>query len=199
VYPSGPHTVRVRIETSRGDVVRTLHDRRVTGPFTVTWDGAAGEAGERLASGLYVWSFASVDARGLAQRILDIPLRLEHTSVEQLDRPPRPQLLPERRSWGQAMIPLGVGLGAAALNWIVMPLITDGDAPRIAISVALTAGGVIGFVEQRPGKPIPQNAAANQAALARWEAEVRRVSQEQGRRRPGPRIILETSRPSVRR
>lgn len=199
VYPSGPHTVRVRIETSRGDVVRTLHDGRIASPLTVTWDGSGGEGGARLASGLYVWSFTSLDGRGEVRRILDIPVRLEHTNVDQVDLPPRPELLPERRSVGQAMIPLGVGLGAAALNWIVMPLVTDSDAPRIAISIALTAGGIVGFLESGPGKPIPQNAAANQAALARWEAEVRRLNQEQGRRRPGPRIILETSRPSVRR
>ena len=198
VHPSGPHTVRIRIETSRGDVIRTLYDRRASGAFTVSWDGA-GDDGVRLASGLYVWSFASLDARGTVQRMLDVPVRLEHVSVDSLDLPPRPQLLPERRTVGQAMIPLGVGLAAAALNWIVMPLITDSDAPRIAISVALTAGGIVGFLESGPGRPIPQNAAANQAALARWQADVDRLSAAQGRRRPGPRIILETSRPSVRR
>jgi len=198
VHPSGPHTVRVRVETSRGDVVRTLHDRHVTGPFTVNWDGA-GQNGTRLASGLYVWSFASLDARGRVQRIVDVPVRLEQVSVDALDLPPRPALLPERRSTGTALIPLGVGLGAAAVTWIVMPVITDNQAPRIAISLALTAGGIVGFVEQRPGKPIPQNVAANQAALARWQADVDRVTQAQGRQRPGPRIILETSRPSVRR
>ena len=198
VYPSGPHTIRVRIETSRGDVVRTLQERRVTGDFTVNWDGA-GQNGVRLASGLYVWSFASLDRRGTVQRIVDVPVRLEHVAVDSLDLPPRPSLLPERRTTGSAMIPLGVGLGAAALTWIVMPVITDNEAPRIAISLAFTAGGIVGFVEQRPGKPIPQNAAANQAALARWQADVDRITAAQGRRRPGPRLILETSRPSVRR
>ena len=197
VYPSGPHTVRVQIETSRGDVVRTLHDRRVTGAFTVNWDGA-GRNGARLASGLYVWSFASRDPRGRVQRVVDVPVRLEHVSVDAPDLPPSPQLLPERRSTGSALIPLGVGLGAAAVTWIVMPVITDNQAPRIAVSLALTAGGIVGFIEQRPGKPIPQNAAANQAALAKWQADVDRVTAAQGRRQ-GPRIILETSRPSVRR
>jgi len=37
------------------------------------------------------------------------------------------------------------------------------------------------------------------AALASWQAEVRRVRDEERRRNPGPRIILETSRASVRR
>lgn len=198
VYPSGPHRVRVQIETSMGDVVRTLHDRRVTGGVTVTWDGTA-DGGARLASGLYVWSFASLDGRGTVQRVVDVPVRLEHTSVDQLDLPPKPALLPETRPFKPALISLGVGVGAAALTWLAMPALTDREAPRIAISVAFTAGGVIGFLQQRPGKPIPQNAAANQAALAKWQADVARVSNEQGRRRPGPRIILETSRPSVRR
>jgi hypothetical protein len=80
-----------------------------------------------------------------------------------------------------------------------MPVITDNQAPRIAISLALVAGGIVGFVESGPGKPIPQNAAANQAAMVRWQAEVDRITAAQGRRRPGPRLIIETSRPSVRR
>jgi hypothetical protein len=198
VYPSGPHTVRVRIETSRGDVVRTLHHGRVNDDFTVSWDGTAGDGGTRLASGLYVWSFASLDARGAIERIVDVPVRLEHASVDSLDLPRRPALLPETRPLRPALIPLGVGVGAAALTWLVMPAFTDRDAPRIVLAVTLTVGGIIGFVEQGPGKPIPENAAANRAALAAWQANVRRVTEQQERRRPGPRIILETSRPSVR-
>jgi hypothetical protein len=76
---------------------------------------------------------------------------------------------------------------------------TDQTAPRIALAVVFSAGGIIGFLEQRPGKKLPENVAANQSTLAAWQAEVRRVREEEGRRNPGPRIILETSRPSVRR
>jgi hypothetical protein len=65
--------------------------------------------------------------------------------------------------------------------------------------VVFSAGGIIGFLEQRPGKKLPDNVAANQAALASWQADVRRIRDEEDRRNPGPRIILETSRPSVRR
>jgi hypothetical protein len=197
VYPSGPHMVRVRIETSGGEALRTLYQKRVNDSFSVTWDGA-GQSGAQLASGLYIWSFASLGRDGSPQRIVDVPVRLEHTTVDALAAPPRPTLLPERSAARPALIPLGVGLGGAAVAWLATPLFTDRDAPRIALSVGFTVGGIIGFLEQRPGKPIPQNVAANKAAMARWQAEVQQVNDEQRRRRPGPRIIIETSRPSVR-
>jgi hypothetical protein len=197
VYPSGPHAVRVRIETPGGDVVRTLREGRVTGSFTVTWDGA-GQSGA-LPSGLYLWSFASLGRRGDAQRIVDVPVRLEHTSVGALAEPAKPALLPEREPARRGLIPLGVGLGAAALALVATPVFTNDNAPRIALAVVFSAGGIIGFLEQRPGRRLPDNVAANQAALASWQAEVRRVREEERRRNPGPRIILETSRASVRR
>jgi len=197
VYPSGPHSVRIRIETPSGEVIRTLREGRVTGNFTVTWN-AAGEDGT-LPSGLYVWSFASLDRRGGVQRIVDVPVRLEHTTVGALAAPPQPQLLPEREPARRGLIPLAVGLGGAALALVATPVFTDADAPRITLAVVFAAGGIIGFLEQRPGRKIPDNVAANQAALAAWQAEVNRVRAQERRRNPGPRIILETSRPSVRR
>ena len=196
-YPSGPHVVRVRIETSNGEVLRMLYRRRVTGAFSVTWDGL-GERGKALESGLYLWSFASLGPDGAARRVVDVPVRLEHITVEALALPPRPALLPERTAAKPARIPLGVGLGGAVLSWRGTPLLTDRDGPRIALTVGFTAGGIIGFFAQRPGKPLPQNAAANKAALAQWQAETRRVNEEDRSRRPGPRLVIETARPSVR-
>ncbi|MDH3455751.1 MAG: hypothetical protein OER90_02820 [Gemmatimonadota bacterium] len=198
VIPSGPHVVRVRIERSNGEVVRTLHDRRVTDSLSVTWDGA-GARDATLASGLYVWSFASLSGDGRVRRILDVPVRLERSSVGTQTLPPQPTLLPERSPVKPALVRLGLGLGAATLSWFVMPAFTDRDGPRVALAVAFSAAGIIGFFEKRPGKPLPQNVAANQAALEAWDAEVRRATAANQGRRPGPRIILETSRPSIRR
>jgi FlgD Ig-like domain len=198
IYPSAPHVVRVRIETSNGDVLRTLYQRRVTGATSITWDGA-GEGGKSLASGLYLWSFASLAPSGDERRIVDVPIRLEHTSVDGPTLPPRPTLLPERTATRSALVPLGVGFGGAALAWLATPLLTDREAPRIAFTVAFSAGGIIGFFAQRPGKPIPENVAANKASLSAWQAEVQQVTDEQRQLRPGPRIIIETGRPSVRR
>jgi hypothetical protein len=198
VYPSGPHVVRVRIESSNGDVLRALYQRRVTGGFGVTWDGA-GADGQELASGLYVWSFASLGPDGTARRIVDVPVRLEHVTVDAPSLPPRPALLPERTAAKPALIPLAVGLGGAAVAWLATPIFTHQDGPRIALTVGFTAGGIIGFFGQRPGKRIPENEAANKAAMAAWQADMRQATDEQRRRRPGPRIIIETARPSVRR
>ncbi len=198
VFPSGPHVLRVRIERSNGEVVRTLHDGRVTDSLAVTWNGA-GTGGASLASGLYVWSFASLGGDGAVQRILDVPVRLEQTTVGSLALPPQPALLPESSPAGPALVRLGLGLGAAALCWIVTPAFTDRDLPRVALTVTFTAAGIIGFFEKRPGRPIPENVAANRAALATWQAQVERVNGANQDRRPGPRIVLETARPSVRR
>ena len=198
VYTSGPHVVRSRIETSDGDLVRTLFDARVVDSTAVTWDGA-GTRGAQLANGLYVWSFASLSGDGAVQRILDVPVRLEHSSVGSQALPPRPTMLPETNPPQPALIRLGLGLGLAALSWIVTPAFTDNDTPRVALTVAFSAAGIIGFFEKRPGKPIPENVAANQAALAAWEAEVQRLQDSNQRRRVGPRVVLEAGRPSVRR
>jgi hypothetical protein len=198
VFPSGPHVVRVRIEASNGEVVRTLHDGRVTDSLTVTWNGA-GARDARLASGLYVWSFTSLSRNGAIQRILDVPVRLERSSVGSQALPPRPTMLPEANPAGPALVRLGLGVGAATVAWFVTPAFTDRDGPRVGLAVAFTAAGLIGFFEKRPGKPLPENVAANQAALATWEAQVRRATAANQGRRPGPRIILETARPSIRR
>lgn len=198
VFPSGPHEVRVRIERSNGRVVRTLQDRQVTDEFSVTWDGA-GANGANLANGLYVWSFASLDGDGAVRRVLDVPVRLAHSSVDPQGLPTKPELLPERNPAQPALVRLGVGVGVAALAWIVTPAFTDRDAPRIVMAVGFTTAGLIGFFEKMPGRPLPQNAAANEAALRAWQAEVRRLRESDQARRPGPRITLETARPSVRR
>ena len=96
-------------------------------------------------------------------------------------------------------MPLGVGLGGAALAWLATPLLTDRQAPRIAFTVASSAGGIFGFFAQRPGKPIPDNIAANKATTAAWQGDMQRATDEQRHRRPGPRSVIETGRPSVRR
>ncbi len=198
VYPSGPHVVRVRVEASSGEVLRTLHDARVADSLVIRWDGA-GARGARLGSGLYVLSFTSIDDITQAQRILDVPVRLERSAVDARPLPPEPELLLEENPSGPALFRLGIGLGAAALSWIVTPAITDNDVPRVALTLAFTTAGVVGFFDKRPGKPLPDNIAANELAIAEWRAEVARIEAGNRQRRPGERIVLETGRPSVRR
>ena len=198
MFTSGPHAVRSRIEEAGGDAVRTLYDGRVEESASVTWDGV-GARGAELANGLYVWSFASLGGDGIVQRTLDLPVRLERSTIDSQGLPPRPTLLPETNPSEPALIRLGAGLGLAALSWIVTPAFTDNKAPRIALTLSFTAAGIIGFFEKKPGKPIPENMAANEVAIAAWQAEVQRLNQANQRLRPGPRIVLEAGRPSVRR
>ncbi len=198
VYASTPHVVRVRVETSAGDVLRTLHEGRVTDTHVVAWDGE-GARGARLGSGLYVLSFASVDDGGVSRRIVDLPVRLDRSAVGEQSLPPRPALLPERNPAGPALLRLGLGLGLATLGWIVTPAFTDDIGPRVAVTLVFTAAGVIGFWEKSPGKPQPGNVAANERRLAQWRADETRVEAANQARRPGDRITLETGRSSVRR
>ena len=198
VYPSGPHVVRVRVEVSSGEVLRTLHEGRVTDSLTVLWDGT-GARGARLGSGLYVLSFTSIDDATQAQRILDVPVRLERSTVGAQSLPPAPELLPEKNPSGPALLRLGAGLGAAALAWIVTPVITDNDVPRVALTLTFTAAGIIGYFDKKPGRPLPDNIAANELALAQWRTTVAQIESANRQRTPGERIVLETGRPSVRR
>ncbi len=197
VYPSGPHVVRIRIEDSDGNVVRALHDDEVADSLAITWDGT-GDDGATLESALYVMSFASTDRGGRIRRTLDVPVRLGRTTVDGQPLPPRPALLPETATAGPALVRLGLGLGAAALSWVVTPAFTDNDTPRVALTVGFSAAGIIGFIDKRPGKPLTDNIEANRATLAAWEAQVQRVNANNRGRRPGIRIVLETGRPSIR-
>jgi hypothetical protein len=144
-------------------------------------------------------SFTSIDDETQAQRILDVPVRLERSAVGARSLPPEPEMLPEKNPSGPALIRLGLGLGAAALSWIVTPAITDNDVPRVALTLAFTTAGVVGYFDKKPGKPLPENIAANELATAEWRAEVARIEATNQQRRPGDRIVLETGRPSVRR
>jgi hypothetical protein len=196
IYASTPHTVRVRIEGTNGEAVRTVFEDRIIDSGRVVWDGN-GRRGARLASGLYTLSIASV-ADGRAARTIDVPVRLARGRRDSLLHPPPPAMLPERASWGPGLLRLGLGIGAAGAALVVIRAFTDDGGPRYATAVVLTAAGVIGFFEKRPGRPYPDNVVANEVARSAWEAQVQDVIARNRRRRPGERIVLETGRPATR-
>ncbi len=59
--------------------------------------------------------------------------------------------------------------------------------------------GIVGFFDKKPGKPLPDNIAANELALAQWRTTVAQIESANRQRTTGERIVLETGRPSVRR
>jgi hypothetical protein len=78
-------------------------------------------------------------------------------------------------------------------------VITDNDVPRVALTLTFTAAGIIGYFDKKPGRPLPDNIAANELALAQWRTTVAQIENANRQRTPGERIVLETGRPSVRR
>jgi hypothetical protein len=58
---------------------------------------------------------------------------------------------------------------------------------------------VIGFIDARPGKPLPENVAANAISRARWRAQVDAIERANKTRGGGPAVTVEVGEPVVRR
>jgi hypothetical protein len=89
---------------------------------------------------------------------------------------------------------LGIGLAAATAAYVVTPAFTDNAGPQIALALTFGAAGVLGFVDARPGKPLPENVVANRVAQEAWEARVHRVQAENQRRADGGTVTVEVGR-----
>ena len=190
-----PHVVVVTAETVNGTVLDTVFRERVRDRATAYWD-AAGAPGVRPPVGGFVIGIASLDARGRVSRRVTLPVNVTRSPENPLDAPERPVMLPGRRPAGPAFMRLGVGIAAATAAYFVTGAVTDAKGPQIALAVAFTAAGVIGFWEVRPGKPLPDNVVANEVARKAWEARVGQVQRENQRRADGGTVTIEVGKVS---
>lgn len=190
-----PHVVVVTLEAVNGTVLDTVHRNRVRDTATVYWNAQA-RGGARAPAGGFVLAVASLDGRGRASSRVALPVQVTRSPDDPLAAPERPALLPEHQPAGPALARLGLGLAAATVAYLVTPVFTDNAGPQVALALTFSAAGMIGFVDARPGKPLPENVVANRVALEAWEARVGRVQAENQRRADGGTVTVEVGRVS---
>lgn len=183
LHASSPHDVRVTVAAEDGRLLRTLYAGPIGDSLAVRWDGRD-STGRPAAPGRVWFTVASQGDGDRLERLTRLPLDLALHGVDTLAHPAPPgdaELLPERTGRGAATRALigGVALGAAA---IALPPAVARDGPpseaRFVVAGAIGLSGVIGFLTQKPGRPIPHNVAANQALRSRWRAAVAAVARQ---------------------
>jgi hypothetical protein len=188
-----PHVVVMTLEAVNGVVLDTVFRSRVRDTTTVYWNARARD-GARPPAGGFVLSVASLDGRGRAGHRVALPVQVTRSPDDPLAMPERPVPLPEHQPAGPALVRLGLGLAAATAAYLVTPVFTDNAGPQVALALTFSAAGVIGFVDARPGKPLPENVVANRVALEAWDARVSRVQAENRRRADGGTVTVEVGR-----
>jgi hypothetical protein len=190
------HTVVVTAETVLGQVVDTVHRGPVGDSLLLRWN-ARGKGRTPPVGGM-VLNVASLNRQGKVIRRVELPLQVTRGASEQLEAPPPPALLPERQGLAKPIGRLTAGLALAAISFVVFPEITDSDAAGVATGVVFTAGGLVGFFEARPGKPLPENVAANAITMARWRQQADAIERANRSRGDGPAVTVLVGEP-VRR
>ena len=123
-------------------------------------------------------------------RVVEVPLELDYA----LDTVAHPavlkagQLLPERASRRTGLRSLAGGLliGAAAVS--LPQIVAPGQrssGTRIAVGGTLALSGLVGYLAQPPGRPLPDNVAANQVRREDWRRRTDAVIAENARRKAG--------------
>lgn len=196
LHASVRHTVLVTTETVVGKVLDTAYRGAIADSATIRWK--APSRGRIPAVGGLVIAVTSLDRRGRAIRRVELPVQVTRGAAERLEPPPAPTLLPERQGMAKPLGRLTVGLGLAAVSVLVLPEITDSEAAGVATGLVFSAAAIIGFLEAKPGKPLPENVAANAVARARWRAQVDAVERVNQARADGPAITVEVGEPIVR-
>jgi hypothetical protein len=83
---------------------------------------------------------------------------------------------------------------AAAAATIVLPSVmargSGGTDARFAVGAAIGVAGVIGFVAQRPGRPLAANVRANAPQRDAWTRRVDTVKAENATRRANVRLVI---------
>ena len=177
LYASSFHQITVTLNRENGTTVRSLYAGPISDSLDLRWDGTdtAGFVGDTGSYRLTVTSLPTVGGQG--QRIVRIRLALHLERRDTLPLPPAPAdslLRPEHTTGHDATRSLMRG-GLVTAGVLVLPsLVASGvgpSGPKIAVAGGVAVASIVGFFLQRPGRPIPENIAANQALRDRWTAD----------------------------
>jgi hypothetical protein len=183
LFPSVFQDARVQILNPDGSAARTVYGGPVGDSLRVEWDGRT-TAGDPVPAGRYFLDVASLDSTGGPLRIVRVPLEIGLTIGDTLPDPAPPAdsvLLPERATSGPALQSLlgGLVLGTAVAT-LPGAVAQGGDlwSARFAVGGAIGLAGVTGFFLRRPGRPLPDNVAANDRLRAEWQRQRAAVAQQ---------------------
>ena len=196
------HRIVATVDRSDGTSVRQLYDGLIGDSLELEWDGLTSQ-GVPIGSGRYYLRVESQGAGGRATRVLRIPLDIRVQVEDTVAHPPAPAdsvLLPERLEGGPGIEALVGGLAVGAGVALLPSLVAQNanlSGGRIAVGGTIAIAGVIGFLTQRPGRPIPENIERNQAWWQEWRLEVDRAAQENERRRSRAMLVVQTGVPTA--
>jgi hypothetical protein len=203
LYASSFHSILVVLSSEDGRTLRTLYAGPIGDSLTVDWDGLDVSGREALAGRLRltVTSLATAGADPL--RVLQVPLEISAARRDTLAMPAPPAdslLRPERAPGGPAMRSLGGGLAASVMILALPSLVAGGQrvsggGGRVAVAGAVSLTGLIGFLSQRPGHPLPENARANRALRDAWQRRVDAIAHENADRRRDVRLTVHAGAP----
>lgn len=197
------HEIEARVARADGSVVRTLYVGPMGDSLAVRWDGLD-TAAAFVPTGRYLLTVASRPSPGSpVVRVLQLPLETELVMPDTLSVPPPPAdslLLPERVTRGVGFRSLAGGLLAAGAVMALPPLVADGadvSSFRVAVAGAVSFSGIVGFLTQRPGRPIPGNIAANRVQRDAWRRLADAAQAENTVRRREARLTVRAGHPVV--
>ena len=194
------HQIVAAVDRSDGTTARLLFQGLIGDSLEVLWDGLD-SLGTPVPSARYFLRVESRDASGQPTRIVRVPLEVRAAEPDTLEHPVLPDsaLLPERSPAGRNVQSLAGGVvGGIGLAMLPSLLASDADLSpgRFVLAGSVTVAGVVAFLTQRGGRPIPANVAANEAQRQAWRAELDRVALENVRRRARADLSIQVGRPS---
>ncbi len=189
--------VMASIQQPGGTVVRTVYDGPISDSLRLEWDARRPD-GTLVPSGRYVLAVQTTGASGAVVRLVRVPLDVVVIPQDTLPHPPGPDpgaLLPERLGSGAGLEALigGIGIGAAVVG-LSSSLASGAEltAARFGVGGAVAIVGFVGFLQQRPGKSIPDNVVANEAVRSAWRLRVQAVMEENRLRREQASVTIQS-------
>jgi hypothetical protein len=181
LYASARHAITVDLLYESGRVARSLYSGTIGDSMTVRWDGRTEDDREPTDEQLMI-QVASLDGSRIG-RLVRVPITVRAIRGDTMMPPPPPddkQLLRERSSFAPAIRSLAVGV-VGGLAAIALPVIVS-DRPngpgRFAVGASLGLAGIVGFIAQRPDRPLTSNIAANREDREEWRRKVEEVRAE---------------------